>query len=331
MEPVEHRQSDPIARVALALPQRLAQVGRNALNRWAVRCAAPDCHGVGSTSWRVVADYSGVRYGNLWYHEPACLRIGLAAQLSRMLSLSGRERPHAHRLPLGLLLVNGGAASPEDLKHALRLQKEAGREKIGYWLRQYGNLDEHQLAAALGRQWGCPFYKISNTSVFTPPQTTIPPAILVAAKGVPVYCSPDRKQIHIAFAERIDHTLLYGVEAVLGCKTIACVAVESVIEEALDKLQRLSSSQDICFDSPCDATEMAGTICSYALQMDARRVQTVRAGAYLWVAFRRKEARRDLLFRIVDNGAPLVRERIKTGFNASEAADHGAEGGLSQA
>jgi hypothetical protein len=304
----------------------IQEAGERLWKRWTVRCGALNCMHGGAAKLSLLAKYSGVYHDNRWYHHSSCLKTALTARLSQILQSyeSGRER--AHRLPFGLLMVNRGAISSEQLKEALRLQREAGYGKLSYWLEQIAPLDEAEVTAALGQQWGCPVFRPTGRSVFVAPDGKVPFPILAAAKAVPVHSTLAGKQIHIAFSERIDHTLLYAVEDMLGCRTIACVSPDSLVRDALETLRRHDTGTEICFDTVRDAGEMAATVCSYAVQMEATQIKTVRAGAYIWVAFFRKHARRDLLFRVPGTGVSAAsRERMK---GNSEEADNGKDGVL---
>ncbi len=300
-------------------------VGR-LLERWTVRCAAPGCRGGNPSKFSLLARFSGVHYNNRWYHQSDCLRAALTSRLSQMLQNFVESRERVHRLPFGLLLVNRGVISPEDLKRALRMQREAGYGKLSHWLQQIVPLDEHEVTAALGQQWGCPVFRLTPQNMISGRQNPIPFPVLAAAKAVPVHASHTGKQMHIAFSERVDHTLLYSVEEMLACRTIACVSPDSMVREALERLRREDAGNEITFDTVRDPNEMAATICSYAVQMDARRIKAERAGAYIWVAFFRKEARRELLFRLPgarSNEIDLGRERCK---EFPGIADNGKDG-----
>lgn len=262
-----------------------------------IRCASPACSLRLKVQPALIARFHGVWFQNHWYHDPACLTEVLVDAVKQILPTVVPPRPRAHRLPLGLLLIERGAITPEQLREALRLQRTAGSGKLGYWLRQTSGLEENQLCAALGQQWGCPVFPLDSRSFAPPFDEALPYPLLAAAKAVPVYSTHQGRQRHIAFSERIDHTLLYALEEILECRTFPCVARESAIAESLEQIRRRSSRQEIYFDSVRDPVEMAATICSYAAQMDTRQIKVVNAGGHLWVGLFRKNIRRDLLFR----------------------------------
>lgn len=313
--------------------ERIQRRAHRLRERWTVRCAAPECRRRGSAKLAVLTRFSGVHYNNCWYHQIECLKTTLALRLGQMLQGYAESRERVHRLPIGLLLVDRGVISAQDLKQALRMQREAGYGKLSHWLRRIVPLEEAEVTAALGQQWGCPVFHLNGQSVLSGSQHAVPFPILAAVKAVPVHASHTRKQMHIAFSERVDHTLLYAVEEMLGCRTVACVSQDSSVREALERLRRQDPGNEISFDTVRDPCEMAATICNYAAQMDARQIKAVRAGAYIWVAFFHKEARRELLFRLPGarpNELAISRERFK-GFppfadngkdDFSEAAKH---------
>ena len=304
------------------LPRRAAYLWQ----RWTVRCGSPECRAAATPKPALVARYSGIHYNNRWYHHASCLKAALTSRLSQMLHTFAERRERIHRLPIGLLLINRGVISAQHLKEALRLQRQAGYGKLSHWLRQIVPLDEAEVTAALGQQWGCPVFRITQQSLYAGTQNPVPFPILAAAKAVPVHASQTGKQLHIAFCERVDHTLLYAVEAMLGCRTIACVSPDSTVREALERLRREDPGNEISFDTVRDPGEMAATICNYAAQMDARRIQAERAGSYIWVAFFRSDTRRELLFRLRGSRpdeAEIGRERVKA---FSPLADTGKDG-----
>ncbi|HET7108456.1 MAG TPA: hypothetical protein VFI38_16705 [Candidatus Acidoferrum sp.] len=300
--------------------RRIQDAGERLWNRWTVRCQAPDCKQGGGARLSLLAKYSGVHYNNRWYPHVDCLKSALTGRLSQALQSYATGRERVHRLPFGLLMVNRGAISAEQLKEALRLQREGGYGKLSYWLEQIVPVDEAEVTAALGQQWGCPVFRPKGALSFVANQGDVPIPILAAANAVPVHSTLAGKQMHIAFSERIDHTLLYAVEDMLGCRTIACVSSATLVREALENLRRHDAGAEICFDTVRDAGEMAATICSYAIQMQVRRIKTVRAGAYIWVGFFQKHARRDLLFRLPGAGADGAgRERIKGNSSSADS------------
>jgi len=81
----------------------------------------------------------------------------VAAALSREMDGRGSPREgHRHRIPLGLVLLEQGWITNDDLRSALTAQKDAGAGRLGNWLVRSRSASEEQVTRALGLQWGCP-------------------------------------------------------------------------------------------------------------------------------------------------------------------------------
>jgi hypothetical protein len=134
----------------------------------------------------------------------------------------------------------------------------------------------------------------------------LPVAVLESAFAVPAHANPETRTLHVAFAERPDHTLLYAIEQMLDFRTVACMAPKSAVAQLLNHL-RASDRPEICFDTVRDPGEIAYTIGNYAQELRSARISIARVTHHIWVRFYRDDANRDLLFRILpDHSSTLV-------------------------
>lgn len=300
-------------------------------SRLSSRCAGPDCPKLGKLWPSSFYASDGVDFDGRWYCSRGCLEAVLAGRVQTLLSSFHLERPRVHRFPIGLLLVSRGVISPAQLREAIRLQREAGHGRLGGWLRQTADLSIHQLTAALGQQWGCPVFPLEHQSVPVSWSDLIPLALLESAAAVPAYASADGRTLHIAFGERIDHTLLYAVEQMLLCRTFPCVAPGDAVQTQLEQFRRLTSGNNTSFDTVRESAEMTWTICNYATELQAKRLILARAGAYIWVRFFPAKATRDLLFRILPDNHVHFSERSSARAKAFPVSADGGKGGVSHA
>lgn len=218
------------------------------------------------------------------------------------------EKPKTYRHTLGALLVNRGVISRDNLREAEGRQRTAGSPCLGRCLREMRLITEEQLVSALGQQWGCPVFPLIER---VPPFACIDLLalhLLESARAVPAYVSGKGSTVHIAFGDRLDHSMFYAVGVMLGCRTFACGTPESSVTAILDKLRRASSGNEACFDTIRESSEIARTICSYAGQLHATRVSMVRVGGFLWSRFHRGRSSRDLLFRLASEAPPTSTE-----------------------
>src|SRR5215813_3217054 len=216
-------------------PTRLARW----LNRFRVRCSAERCPNRGSLFPSWLRASSGLHFEGRWYCEPSCIEPVLEFRLRNLLSGFVAQKNKNHRLPIGLLLVDRGVVSADQLRDALRSQrKSAGCGRIGQWLLRMGAVTEHQVAAALAQQWGCPLFPLDYQTAHPSWSNLVPLPLLDSSKAVAAHASADSRVVHLAFGERIDHHLLYAVEQMLDCRTVACVAPESKVLQFLTYWRR---------------------------------------------------------------------------------------------
>jgi hypothetical protein len=280
-----------------------------AWERLFLRCARTECPHAGRFWIGVSRRRAGKYLGDRWYCSPECLERAVQSSLSRMLAEARPAKPRTHRLPLGLLLVSRRLINEEQLKQALRLQREGGRGRLGEWLQQIAALSGEELTTALGLQWGCPVFPLADHPGYLRWGSLLPYALLESSRMVPVHYDADSRLLHLAFAERLDHIALYAVEQMLGCRTTPCVADESAVAEALDELGRAGRSEEACFESMTDPEEISRTTCSYASVLGAARITLARSSAHIWVRFFRDGATRDLLFQI-SGSRPAPRSKV---------------------
>jgi Type II secretion system (T2SS), protein E, N-terminal domain len=299
------------------------------LRRLRLRCSASDCLHRDRLWPPFLSQSRGVVLDGRWYCTTECFHDHLMAQVRGLLAGVVRERPRRHRIPLGLLLVTSGVISQQQLREALRQQSRSAGEKLGRVLCEMGFVASDQLTAALANQWGCPVYPLDPQSLLLGCHDLVPFALLQSACAVPVFVSSDGRTLHLAFGERLDHTTLYAVEQMLGCRTIACIAEEASVIKSLEELRRGAATCESSFDTMRDPREIAWTIRSYAGEYRATHIAVARASSYLWVRFRSGSLTRDLLFRIRSEADP-ARVTLPPAKVFSNSADT-QEGGVSDA
>jgi hypothetical protein len=231
------------------------------------------------------------------YCSAACLQPALVRRLHALLTVSVTDKPRSYRIPLGLLLVRNGVLPQDRLREALRLQRESGRGRLGDWLRQAGDVTDQQLTAALAQQWGCPVYPLERQPPAPAQSSILPLQLLESARAFPAHANTANGTLHLAFADRLDHTTLYAAEQMLGCRVVACVASEWAIDRELARIRRHYAGGEPCFDTVRDPVEMARIVGSYSDALSAGKIAIARVTSHIWVRFHCRRVTRDLLFR----------------------------------
>ena len=149
-------------------------------------------------------------------------RSGCAGQL--------RARSHRHRIPLGLLMLEQGWISQDNLRAALAAQRSAGCGKIGEWLVRQRSSSEERVTRTLGLQWGCPVLSID----FHNPGdlTALLPRLFVDAFGALPLRLAAGKILYLGFEDRVDPALALAIERMTGLRVEAGLVESSQFRPA---------------------------------------------------------------------------------------------------
>lgn len=260
---------------------------RQFCQKLAPQCADRSCLHTQTLWRRICKKRTGVIVQGLRYCQDECLERALISALRRA---RGTTTPTTvpHRIPLGLLLLSRQQITVEQLRAGLIEQRAAGRGRIGEWLQTLGFVTEHEVTAALARQWCCPILRrhtmnlTSQKSVgYRSPQ--IPATLLESFVMIPVDYVEATATLHLAFAEGVDYTVLYAIEQMVGCHTEFCMAAPSFVRRELQALAGHRLETEVVFELLADSAEVARIIRSYCLQLSASEIRLTACGPHLWV------------------------------------------------
>ena len=261
-------------------------------------CDNPRCPQRRGVLRSLLAPPGGVLLNNQWLCSPGCLDQVLAELLPRLIESSRANRnSKIHRFPLGLLLLSLGVISNESLQSALNAQREAGKGRVGDWLRWQGAVTEPQITQALAQQWALPIFPLEKWNSNLNWAHLLPMALLESFRMLPVHYSPAISLLYVAFSSQVDYTALYAIEQMLDFRTQPCVAQESHLERALEELRR-EHSIDSSVEGPVESSIISTNTVQEALKLGARAVKVVGCANNIWVRLRTQAGPHDLLFRL---------------------------------
>jgi hypothetical protein len=168
-----------------------------------------------------------------WACSPGCMAERVRSAVRRE-SAMGDAAPYRHRIPLGLLLVDQGQITPEQLQEA-GLHREPGGAtaadslRLGRWLVDSGILSETALARALSAQWNCPVF----SGAFRPRDVASAlPRFLSAELGALPLRVTGGRLLSLAFRTQISRSLAYALERMLGLRVFSGIMRDSEFREA---------------------------------------------------------------------------------------------------
>jgi len=263
-------------------------------------CGDPACRG-GSRLWPWRDD--GICLNQVWFCSPRCLEAGARRVIARALLPTGNLAEKRHRIPLGLILLSRGALTPPQLLAALAAQQAAGRDRLGEWLERLGFVGGEQVLAALGVQWACPVLPRSAGLALC--SQKLPRPLLEMFHMLPLQFVPARNTLYVGFCQDVHYPALCAVEAMLHCRTEACLMHRVQWQRALTRLEE-PPQDEFVFRGRFIPVEMARIVASYAVKLGARHTRLVALGRALWLRLEKETTANDLLFL---EGAPVADDR----------------------
>jgi hypothetical protein len=192
------------------------------------QCANPGC---GSGWLHLFRKRTRPVFEGGWNCSAECTEARLQLAVRRELAgWAPVERPHRHRIPLGLLMLEKGLITTAQLRQAVEAQKKEGNLRIGEWLVKQGATDEATVVRALGMQWGCPVLSLADFSAEA--AIWVMPRLFVEAFGALPIRVAAHKILYLGFEERIDSALAFSVERMTGLRVESGVVQSSAYKNA---------------------------------------------------------------------------------------------------
>jgi len=123
----------------------------------------------------------------------------------------------------------------EQLDQAIRLQSENQEGKIGEWLRRLGFVEEHQVTAALGKQFGLPLINLRNATARTEAVRMIPGKVAKCSGLIPVGFDDSQTSLRVAVSAPIDFNTQEAIRRMVHKGIVSYIGDQSAIDRLLDE------------------------------------------------------------------------------------------------
>lgn len=185
-------------------------------------CANPECSSAWIKPWRARQTPS---FEEAWTCSAECMKAFVEIRVRSELEGRGIAPPeHRHRVPVGLVLLEQGWITREQLKNALHAQRNAASGRIGMWLMREG-LEEHLLTKALSLQWNCPVFSIED---YRPERVVaFVPRLFVDTFGILPLRVAGSSLLYVAFEDQMDRCATLAIERMTGLTVEAGLAAGS--------------------------------------------------------------------------------------------------------
>jgi hypothetical protein len=236
-----------------------------------------------------------------WYCSPECFERALTSAVAQLLHAKPQPPAVTHRAPLGLLMLSRGFVDNEQLKKALKAQKDSGTGRVGEWLRHIGAVSEEQVTQILGLQWSIPVFPLHQSRRFLECAHLVPFPLLEVAQMVPVHYITTTQHLYVAFVDRVNYSALYALEKMLECHTEPCLALQSHIIQALNELRGRDRALEILVDNLSEPGEIASSILTHVMRLGATDVRVSGFDGFIWARILSSSGHTDVLFQAQRN------------------------------
>lgn len=271
------------------------------------RILQPRCSRVTCSSHRLPALWSSqapVRFGGMWFCSPACAESAIRRCLDELRSRATQARQHAHRVPLGLLLLSRGELSEGQLQTALEAQRAGRPRRIGEWLQILQLASEQQVLAGLGLQWAVPVLS-SPPAGLQSCASLLPPMLRRELKLVPVRYVASSNELYLAGSEKADQAVLASIAQMLNCRIQACLVSERTLSRWLETDLGVEEDTTQSFERVHSLAEILRITCSYAARLSSDELRIARCQSQIWVRLSRRNQVTHLLFRFSEPSLAL--------------------------
>lgn len=263
-------------------------------NQWKTRCSNSACHRKRLTL-SLFRTYVGIHLGKEWFCSPECFEDFLHGTITAAISSQQLNEPSkARRMPLGLLLVQRGILTSDQLT-LVRAKQQVEGINLGSAAQELGFATPEQVTAAVAAQWSCPVFSIGGRSLSFP--VRVPRWLLEQYQMLPVHFVEADKRLMIGFVTGVQYQILSTIESITGCDALPCFITAADFQRCLQTILP-SPESEIIFDRPMETAEIARLGRNYVSQLGAQTTRLGMCRDYLWIRMWSNLHQTDLLFRV---------------------------------
>jgi hypothetical protein len=262
---------------------------------WKPQCTSSTCSS--KTLFQTITRRNrGMKVDDQWYCQD-CIEPSVQAKILELMTSQGRAvRAHSSRIPLGLLLLQRGILTAEQLRIALDRHRLT-EVNFGDVVQQLGFATGEQVTAAVAAQWACPVFCLGDRQLEL--GVRIPHLLLEMYGMLPVHFVESERRLLIAFVTGVQHQMLYTIGQMTSCTVAPCFITASEYESHLHPPSQASlRDNELVFEQIIETAEMARITSNYVGQLAAERLRLGRCRDYLWARIWGNTREMDLLFRL---------------------------------
>ncbi len=190
------------------------------------------------------------------------------------------------RPKLGTILMQTTYLTRGQLEEAIKLQKQTQEGRLGEWLLRLGFVEEHQITAALARQYGLPLINLKNSNANAEAVRMIPGKVAKRSGFLPVGFGADQDSIRVAVCAPVDFISQQAIQRMVRKGIEAYVGDQSVIQQLLGEWyepQELDLSNVPTFGSLDELIEIGAEMIASAVDSRAEDIRAELLPDFFWM------------------------------------------------
>ena len=187
---------------------------------------------------------------------------------------------------LGTILMQTAFVTREQVEEAARRQSQAREGRIGEWLQRLGFVEEHQITAALARQYGLPLINLKNSSANAEALRMIPGKVAKCSNIIPVGFDDNQGSLRVAVTAPINFNSQQAIRRMVRKGIVAYIGDQSAIQQMLEQWyepEDLDLSNVPTFSSLEELIHIGNTIIATAINQRAQDIQAELVQDFFWV------------------------------------------------
>jgi hypothetical protein len=224
--------------------------------------------------------------GNIFCSD-ACLQMyfenTLVEKWRRLQMEKNRGIP---RPKLGSILMQTAFVTRGQLDEAIKLQTQAHEGRIGEWLQRLGFVEEHQITAALARQYGLPLINLNLADTNAEAVRMIPGKVARASGLVPVGFDDDQMSLRVAVTAPVNFNSQEAIRRMVGMGVVPYIGDQSAIQQLLERSyepEDLDLSDLPTFSSIEDLIEVGNEVIAAAISRRAHNIRAELVQDFFWM------------------------------------------------
>jgi hypothetical protein len=251
------------------------------------QCHRKDCSRIRSEFSLFLNRRRPPKYEGNTFCSDSCLRAHFENDLNNKWRLLQLEKNRTFPRPkLGTILMQTAFVTRDQLDQAIRLQCERREGRIGEWLLRLGFVEEHQITAALAKQYGLPLINLKNSAAKTDAVRMIPGKVAKCSGLVPVGFDDSLAALRVAVSAPVNFNSQEAIRRMVRKGIVAYIGDASAIDRLLEQWyepEDLDLSNVPTFGTLEDLTEIGNDMIATAINHRANDIQAELAQDFLWV------------------------------------------------